>query len=322
MDPTDPPTAARSILDDLTVVENGDLRRLLSRLQQENAQLKRLQQQGEQQFLPSHPPLFAILKDSPATGGNSLTSLLQAGLLSGSSAVPFASPQTNLFTPPTSSEFHFGSVNPLNPFSSSVLDTYPPQPAPVNAMSLTLGFVGANRQPLNTATTINPLDFSMFDQWSSFGLLSGNGNSSQTFDESYRGSSDFLAPSRAIDSATRLMKPHSLTDPSFKSSADSPEKSCHLGVTGWPTAKGQPLRAVDRGGFSSFVVEGPDTSFAQCDAGSALPLENNADEDAPTVMSIEHNFPDTERNHRNVDVDSAWRVITSNPRFKVVLFYR
>ena len=214
-----------------TESENENLRDLLSRLQEENVQLKKKQQQQQQQLSPSPPFTFAISKDSPATVGTNVTSPLQKDSPSASPPVSTVSPQTNYFiTPFTGSEFDFGSLIPFDPAVLNTLDdTYTSPSASDDVMNLDFGFGKPNGQTFNILAsdpasmsfaepsppdsasvstpmnTINPFDFSALDQWSRSGPRSNGGDAMQTFDELFGGSSNFLPSSSGID-FTELMK--------------------------------------------------------------------------------------------------------------------
>ena len=216
-----------------TESENENLRDLLSRLQEENVQLKK-QRQGEQPNSPSQPFTFAISKDPPATVGKSVSSPLQKDSPSASSTISSAPPQTNFLTPFTGSEFDFGSLIPFDPAVLNALDdTYSPLSASEDAMNLDFGFGKPNRQTFNILAsdpaymsfaepsppesssvstpmnTMNPFDFSALDQWSRSGPRSDSGDNMQTFDELF-GGSNFLSSSSGIDFAELMKKSPSL----------------------------------------------------------------------------------------------------------------
>ena len=216
-----------------TESENENLRDLLSRLQEENMQLKKKQQQ---QHSPPQPFTFAISKDSPATVGNNSNSPLQKDPPPASPAVSSAPSQPNFFTTPlTGSEFDFGSLIPFDPAVLNALDdTYTSPSAPDDVMNLDFGFGKPNRQTFNILASdpaymsfaepsppdstsvstpmnaINPFDFSALDQWSRSGPRSSSGDNMQTFDELFGGSSNFLPPSSGIDFAELMKKSHPL----------------------------------------------------------------------------------------------------------------
>lgn len=201
-------------------------------------QLKKKQQQGEQQRSPSLPFTFAIPKDPPAIVGNGVNSPLQrdsSSVPSVSPSVSSAPPQTNFFTPFTGSEFDFGSLIPFDPAVLNTLDdTYKSPSASEDAMNLDFGFGKPNRQTFNILAsdpaymsfaepsppdstsvptpmnTINPFDFSALDQWSRSGPRSNSGDNMQTFDELFGGSSNFLSSSSGIDFAELMKKSPSL----------------------------------------------------------------------------------------------------------------
>jgi AP-1-like factor len=216
-----------------TESEMENLRDLLSRLQEENMQLKK-QQQGEQPHSPSQPFTFAMSKDSTATVGKNSKSPLQKDSPSASSIISSAPPQTNFLTPFTASEFDFGSLIPFDPAVLNALDdTYSPLSASEDAMNLDFGFGKPSRQTFNILASdpaymsfaepsppesssvstpmnaMNPFDFSALDQWSRSGPRSENGDTMQTFDELF-GGSNFLSPSSGIDFAELMKRSPSL----------------------------------------------------------------------------------------------------------------
>ena len=196
--------------------------------------------------------------------------------------------------------------------------------------------------PMNT---INPFDFSALDQWSRSGPRSDSGENMQTFDELFGGSSNFLSPSSGIDFAELMKKSPSLmasspvshTNPKgdrsgasnadsslTSSSTNSPETAHNTGEGGCPKTKEQLLETINKGGLSSFVMDSPGSSnsSAQCETGPIPFLKKSANKEAPMVMCRGSSFPKTEQNDKNIEVLSAWRSITSNPQFKVGVFYR
>ena len=354
-----------------TESENENLRDLLSRLQEENVQLKKQQQQhqGELQRSPSQPFTFAIPKDPPAASGNNLSSPPQKDSPSATATVSPVPPQTNFFTPFTGSEFDFGSLIPFDPAVLSALDdTYTSPSATEDAMNLDFGFGKPNQQTFNILAsdpayisfaepsppnstsastlmnTISPFDFAVLDQRSRSGSRLESGDSMQTFDELFGGSSNFLASSSGIDFA-ELMK----NSPSFMasspvshtginndngggasnvdsplppSSTNSPEAPQQKG---FPKTKEQLLERINKGGPPSLVVDSPGTSnpSTQRETGPIIPLlRKSTNKDAPTIMCRGSSFPKTEQDDKNIEVLSAWRKITSNPQFKVRVFYQ
>ena len=342
-----------------TESENENLRDLLSRLQEENMQLKKKQQPS-----PSQPFTFAISKDPPAAAGNDVKSPLQKDSPLVSSTASSAPPQTNFFTTPlTGSEFDFGSLIPFDPAVLNTLDdTYTSPSAPDDVMNLDFGFGKPNRQTFNILASdpaymsfaepsppdstsvstpmnaINPFDFSALDQWSRSGPRSSGGDTMQTFDELFGGSSNFLSPSSGIDFAELMKKSHSLVasspvsrtnlngsgasnvdSPLTSSSTDSPEAPYLKGGDSCPKTKEQLSETIGKAGLSSFVVDGPgeSNSSAQCETGPIPFLKKSTNKDAPMVMCRGASFPKTEQNDKNIEVLSAWRTITSNPQFKV-----
>lgn len=237
-----------------TESENDNLRDLLSRLQEENVQLKK-KQQGEQHHSSSQPFTFAISKDSPATVGNNINSPLQKDSPSASSIISSAPPQTNFLTPFTGSEFDFGSLIPFDPAVLNTLDdTYTSPSTSDDAMNLDFGFGKPNRQMFNILASdpaymsfaepsppdsssvstpmnaINPFDFSALDQWSRSGPRSDSGDNMQTFDELFGGSTNFLSSSSGIDFAELMKKSPSLI-------ASSPVSHTNLNGSGTSNAE-------------------------------------------------------------------------------------
>lgn len=241
-----------------TESENDNLRDLLSRLQEENVQLKK-KQQGEQHHSPSQPFTFAISKDSPATVGNNINSPLQKDSPSASSIISSAPPQTNFLTPFTGSEFDFGSLIPFDPAVLNTLDdTYTSPSASDDAMNLDFGFGKPNRQMFNILASdpaymsfaepsppdstsvstpmnaINPFDFSALDQWSRSGPRSDSGDNMQTFDELFGGSTNFLSSSSGIDFAELMKKSPSLI-------SSSPVSHTNLNGSGTSNVEPSPI---------------------------------------------------------------------------------
>ena len=342
-----------------TESENENLRDLLSRLQEENVQLKKKRQNSQPQ-----PFTFAISKDSQATVGNNVNSPLQKGSPPTSSTVSSAPPQTNFFTTPlTGSEFDFGSLIPFDPAVLNTLDdTYTSPSASDDVMNLDFGFGKPNQQTFNILAsdpaymsfaepsppdsvsapmnTMNPFDFSALDQWSRSGPRSNNGDTMQTFDELFGGSTNFLSPSSGIDFAELMRKSHSLmasspvshtnhngsgsgasnvNSPLTPPSTNSPGTQYHKDGDDCPRTKEQLSETITKAGLSSFVVDSPGNSSAstQCETGSIPFLKKSSNKDAPMVMCRGSSFPKTEQNDKNIEVLSAWRSITSNPQFKV-----
>jgi len=348
-----------------TESENENLRDLLARLQEENMQLKKKQQE-QQPTSPAQPFTFTIPKDPPATVGNSLNSPLPKDPPPASSVISSAPPQTNFFTPFSGTEFDFGSLIPFDPAVLNALDdTYTSPSASDDVMNVDLGFGKPNRQTFNVLAsdpaymsfaepsppdstpvptpmnTANPFDFSALDQWSrSIGPRSNGGDTMQTFDELFGGSNNFLSSSSGIDFAELMKKSPSLMDsspvshanlsgngsgatnvnsPLTSSSTNSPETPYHKSGGGCPKTKEQLSETITRAGLSSFVVDSPgnNESPTQCETGPIPFLKKSASKDAPMVMCRGSSFPKTEQNDKNIEVLSAWRSITSNPRFKV-----
>jgi len=344
-----------------TESENENLRDLLSRLQEENMQLKKKQQNS-----PSQPFTFAMSRDSPASVRDNVNSPLQKDSPPSLSTVSSAPPQTNFFTTPlTGSEFDFGSLIPFDPAVLNTLDdTYTSTSASDDVMNLDFGFGKPNRQTFNILAsdpaymsfaepsppdstsvptpmnTINPFDFSALDQWSRSGPRSNNGDTMQSFDELFGGSTNFLSPSSGIDFAELMKKSHSLvasspvshtnlngngsgssdvSSPLTSLSASSPEAPHHKAGGDCPKTKEQLSETISKAGLSSFVVDSPgnDSSATQCETGSIPFLKKSTNKDAPMVMCRGSSFPKTEQNDKNIEVLSAWRSITSNPQFKV-----
>lgn len=232
-----------------TESENENLRDLLTRLQEENVQLKKKQQQGEQLHSPSQPFTFAISKDSPATVGNNINSPLQKDSPSGSSTISSVAPQTNFLTPFTGSEFDFASLIPFDPAVLNTLDDTYTSPSSDDAMNLDFGFGKPNRQMFNILASdpaymsfaepsppdstsvstpmnaINPFDFSALDQWSRSRSRPDSGDNMQTFDELFGGSTNFLSSSSGIDFNELMKKSPSLI-------ASSPVSHTHLNGSG------------------------------------------------------------------------------------------
>lgn len=348
-----------------TESENENLRDLLARLQEENMQLKKKQQE-QQPTSPAQPFTFTISKDPPATVGNGLNSPLPKDPPPASSVISSAPPQTNFFTPFSGTEFDFGSLIPFDPAVLNALDdTYTSTSASDDVMNIDLGFGKPNRQTFNVLAsdpaymsfaepsppdstsvptpmnTANPFDFSALDQWSrSIGPRSNGGDTMQTFDELFGGSNNFLSSSSGIDFAELMKKSPSLMDsspvshanisgngsgatnvnsPLTSSSTNSPETPYHKSGGGCPKTKEQLSETITRAGLSSFVVDSPgnDESPTQCETSPIPFLKKSASKDAPMVMCRGSSFPKTEQNDKNIEVLSAWRSITSNPRFKV-----
>ena len=280
-----------------TESENENLRDLLARLQEENMQLKKNQQQQ------SSPFTFTIPKDPPATVGTDVSSPLQKDSPPASSTVSPPPAQTNFFTPFSGSEFDFGSLIPFDPAVLNALDdTYTSPSTSDDVMNLDFGFGKPNRQTFNILASdpaymsfaepsppdsasvstpmnaINPFDFSTLDQWSRAAPRSNNGDAMQTFDELFGGSSNFLSSSSGIDFADLMKKSPSLVasspvshtnlngngsgapslnSPLTSSSAASPETPHQNGGGGCPKTKEQLSETIAKAGLSSFVVDSP-----------------------------------------------------------------
>jgi len=233
-----------------TESENDNLRDLLSRLQEENVQLKKQQQQHS----PPQPFTFAISKDSSAAVGNSASSPLQKDPPPASPTLSSAPPQTNFFTPFHGSEFDFGSLIPFDPAVLNALDdTYTSPSTSDDVMNLDFGFGKPNRQPFNILASdpaymsfaepsppdsssvstpmnsLNPFDFSALDQWSRSGPRSNASDAMQTFDELFGGSTNLLSSSSGIDFAELMKKSPSLV-------ASSPVSHTNLNGNGSGTS--------------------------------------------------------------------------------------
>ena len=328
-----------------------------------------MQLKKKQQHSPPQPFTFAISKDSQATVRDNVDSPPQKDSPPASSTVSSAPPQTNFFTTPlTGSDFDFGSLIPFDPAVLNALDdTYTSPSASDDVMNLDFGFGKPNRQTFNILAsdpaymsfaepsppdstsvptpmnTINPFDFSALDQWSRSGPRSNSGDTMQTFDELFGGSTNFLSPSSGIDFTELMKKSHSLvasspvshtnlngsgsgssdvSSPLTSLSASSPETPHHKGGGDCPRTKEQLSETISKAGLSSFVVDSPGNgdSPTQCETGSIPFLKKSANKDAPMVMCRGSSFPKTEQNDKNIEVLSAWRSITSNPQFKVGFF--
>jgi len=325
-----------------------------------------MQLKKKQQHSPSQPFTFAMSRDSTTTVRDGVSSPLQKASPPASSTVSSAPPQTNFFTTPlTGSEFDFGSLIPFDPAVLNTLDdTYTSPSASDDVMNLDFGFGKPNRQTFNILAsdpaymsfaepsppdsasvptpmnTINPFDFSALDQWSRSGPRSNTGDTMQSFDELFGGSTNFLSPSSGIDFTELMKKSHSLmtsspvshtnlngngsvssdvSSPLTSLSTSSPETPYHKAGGDCPKTKEQLLETISKAGLSSFVVDSPgnDNSPTQCETGSIPFLKKSTNKDAPMVMCRGSSFPKTEQNDKNIEVLSAWRSITSNPQFKV-----
>ena len=107
-----------------------------------------------------------------------------------------------------------------------------------------------------------------------------------------------------------------LTSPS----TNSPKTPYHKDI--YLKTKEQILETINKTGLSSFVVNAPggSTSPTQCDTDPNPSPRKSTSKDAPMVMCRGSSFPKTEKSDKNIEVLSAWRTITSNPKFKVRFF--
>ena len=82
------------------------------------------------------------------------------------------------------------------------------------------------------------------------------------------------------------------------------------------------METINKTGLSSFVVDAPggSTSPTQYDTDPTPSPRKSTSKDVPTVMCRGSSFPKTEKSDKNIEVLSAWRTITSNPKFKVRFF--
>ena len=188
---------------------------------------------------------------------------------------------------------------------------------------------------------LNGIGVSNLDSWSWSGPQPSSGDTIQTFDELFGGDGDFLPSSSNIDFAG-LMKPRpviasnpvSHINPSgngsgvqkmssllTSQSTESPETLYNRCWEGHPGTKEQLSDTIRKGGLSTFVADHPENSAStQGETGPTPFLVKKTNKDAPLVMCRGSQFPWTEQSDKNLEILSAWRSITSNPRFKVGLF--
>ena len=188
---------------------------------------------------------------------------------------------------------------------------------------------------------LNGIGVSNLDSWSWSGPRLSSGDTIQTFDELFGGNNNFLPSSSNID-FTEFMKsqpiiasnPVSHINPNgngsgvqkmssllTSQSTKSPETLYSRFWEGYFGTKEQLSETISRGGLSTFVVDNLGNSAStQGETGPTLFSVKTTYKDAPMVMCRGSSFPCTEQSDKNIEVISAWRSITSNPRFKVGLF--
>jgi AP-1-like transcription factor len=330
--------------------ENENLRDLLSRLQNENVVLKNSSftfsvpknagNTPNDQVAPVSPPA----RDSPASVFGT------ASRPSQSSTDPASRPSPRPSIP--SNDIDWNSLTAFDPSVLRLLDESPQQTATDGAMSMDFGF-GENSSSKMQYTTLasNPLFMSFAD---TFDTTPDNSNGGFNFDMQGlspwpSGQSDvnvtmedggssldslfggqYMEPQPPVDFNVLLQSPQSTLSPvahasvrSTPTSGSSPASNYSLFNTprdsassfseeghddgGCPKTKEDAARHIAREGLSSFA---PSEVSPILRKGNDGPFSN-------MVICKGANFPKTAKSDQNIEVLSAWRSITSNPKFKV-----
>lgn len=333
--------------------ENENLRDLLSRLQNENVVLKgspftfavpkNAGNTPSDHATPASPPV----RESPT----SVFGTAPPSSMSAQSSAESMSPRPTI----PSGDIDWNSLTAFDPSMLKLLDESPQQTATDGAMSMDFGF-GENSTSKIQYTTLasNPLFMSFadtFDTTSSDNNGSGAGAFSfdmQGLSPWPSGQSDvnvtmedggsleslfggqYLDPQPPVDFNVLLKSPQSALSP-----------VAHASIRSTPTSGSSPgsnysLFNTPRESASSFSEEGHDEGncpktkeeaakkIAREGLSSFAPAESSPvlrkGHDGPfgsMVMCKGSNFPKTAQSDQNIEVLSAWRSITSNPKFKV-----
>jgi len=337
-----------------TESENENLRDLLSRLQEENVQLKQ-----QSSFT------FSVQKDqaghfsSGSNVGSSTTSKSPSQGSAFSSTSPISSKFTipaspRFLTPNSNSEFNFGSLIPFDPAVLNALDDTH-STGTEDAMNLDFGFGKQTRPSFNIlasdptymsfaepspsdstsgsspANSFGSFDFSSLDSWSRSGSQSNiiNGGDMQTLDELFGGNNNFLTAQTGMEFVSLLKNtsPGPTVSPIIHATPPSATNHSPLSNTTdtgnrdqCPKTKSQLHERIVQEGLSTFA---PSSAAPTCETGTnpepgTHPFLKKNVKEPPMVMCRGSSFPKTEQNEKNIEVLSAWRSITSNPQFKDV----
>jgi AP-1-like factor len=346
--------AALQAQNDVAQSENENLRDLLSRLQNENVVLKNspftfavpknASNTPSDQVAPVSPPT----RESPASlFGTASRSSISAQ--SPSEPAPRPSPRPSI----PSGDIDWNSLTAFDPSVLKLLDESPQQTATDGAMSMDFGF-GENSTSKMQYTTLasNPLFMSFADTFdttpdnsSGFnfdmqGMSPWPSNQSDVNVTMEDGSSldslfggQYMEPQPPVDFNVLLKSPQSALSPVAHASVRSTP------TTGSSPASNYSLFNTPRDSASSFSEEGHDENtcpktkeeaakkIAREGLSSFAPPETSPvlrkGHDGPfgsMVMCKGSNFPKTAKSDQNIEVLSAWRSITSNPKFKVNFF--
>lgn len=193
------------------------------------------------------------------------------------------------------------------------------------------GQPGSNSGSSNSSSPhyFTPIDMNTLESWSPD---NSNSNTMDTsFDQLFGGNYIGANPG-PVDFGALLMSPSSSLSPVSHAASSSPSSNTS-GTTppsassdsnangtshhtdGCPRTKAELSKMIDQTGPSAFVEEG-----ASCALPIAPFLRKANDAGAgPIVMCKGSSFPKTEKSDKNVEVLAAWRSITSNPQFKVIV---
>ena len=341
--------AALQAENDKAQSENENLRDILSRLQGENLALK----QGSFTFaVPKN-----ATESPPATENASSPLQLVGSPQHSASTISTSSPPIPTPPPPSSfshAAIDWSSLHSLDPAVLDILDETPQVTATDGAMQMDFGFGDGSTYPYTTIVnhpqfmsfadafepSHNPNDQNMFDfetngdasqsTWPTVSLSetpftsledifasAGYMNTQNSpFVPSMTGSSSSLSPVSHTGRASQTASSSPVSSLSlFNTPGDSPATipDEHVdnepsGEQQCPKTKEHLLRAIEAKGMSPFAASTP----------PALTKDTHAAMGAVVGCGGNSNFPKTAKSDKNIEVLTAWKHITSDPKFKVI----
>ena len=336
--------------------ENENLRDLLSRLQSENVILKQQQQQEQAPFTFSVPKnAGSSLEHQTQMNGSFVDSSIFSPSIASSSrtATVLGSPASSDSPSKYSNPLEWSSLTSFDPSMLNVLDESPQTTATDGAMSMDFGF-GASSDALAgfpfTTIASNPAFFSLASTFDAvtpphqgdlpapsstasyynfdFGSLAPYHNiQDPSFNDLFNGgympsnsgdyntflpesaplprhmesnSSSSSSVSSASSPSDLLRTPKSDTDPHHKTECPKTRDACQ--------------KAIEAEGPSPFAPPTPPSNTNNLSAALKKTLDTNS---TPIISCSGSKFPKTQQSDKNVEVLTAWRNITSNPKFKV-----
>ncbi|KNZ78210.1 AP-1-like transcription factor [Termitomyces sp. J132] len=320
--------AALEAKNEAAVAENENLRDLLSRLQQENLSLK------QASFTFAVPKTGVTSENTQASTSFASQSPDFASSSSLSPATPVSS-STSTFTPKMTNPLDWSSLTSFDPNMLNLLDDTPQPTATDGAMQMDFGFGTRTALPSN-----GPVDWSNLSSWQSPSVL----QETPSLDDllagylTHGGSNTAYVPSSSSVTSESPVTHHASAQVSSKpspkslSSSSSPSSSASDPLFDTPrdssVSDSDVQEAIEKQNKAPCTGNGcPKTKGELADrisaAGSSpfapMPLRKTSDAaTGPMISCAGTKFPTTVKSDQNIEVLSAWRSITSNPRFKDV----